>query len=471
MRTLDLGRLVLLIGGAVGLVAACSAASATGGFGQGGSASGTTGAGATTGTTGTTATGAGNGAGGGISFDAGMVTSTGTGTGAGTACVVTDMNKDMDGDGWTPAQGDCNDCDPNVNPGAIDVAPVAGPDGGLGPEVDSNCDGKFDPPVPCDTGLALNDTSGADAAKAIELCLTTTTNPATPQERTWGVLSSTYVRADGTAYPGSGPGKQVGIQSSWGTNVHVQAGENMLVLSSGYARTSSQGGACGSNSCTDEGLFNTVNAPSGFPQNSGSCPIATDIYDDIGLQVDLRAPTNATGYSFSFKFYSFEFPFWVCDNYNDQFIALVSPAPAGALNGNISFDSKHNPVSVNLGFFTVCDPSEVGLFASDCNSNGGGCPPTPTPYCPAGVGDLAGTGFDIWDGAKYNGGMDYGGAGATSWLESQAPVKGGSIFSIRFAMWDTGDNQFDSTTLVDNFKWIATAGTVEVMTNPMQGPQ
>ena len=33
---------------------------------------------------------------------------------------------------------------------------------------------------------------------------------------------------------------------------------------------------------------------------------------------------------------------------NDQFIALVDPAPKGAINGNISFDSLSNPVSVNV---------------------------------------------------------------------------------------------------------------------------
>src|SRR5579863_5599338 len=41
--------------------------------------------------------------------------------GVGTPCNVTDPNADMDHDGWSPNQGDCNDCDPNVNPGAIDV--------------------------------------------------------------------------------------------------------------------------------------------------------------------------------------------------------------------------------------------------------------------------------------------------------------------------------------------------------------
>jgi hypothetical protein len=135
----------------------------------------------------------------------------------------------------------------------------------------------------------------------------------------------------------------------------------------------------------------------------------------------LRAPVNATGYSFDFTFYSFEYPEWVCTAFNDQFVAIVDPPPEGAINGNIAFDSMTNPVSVNIAFFDVCDG------------------------CPAGTAPLAGTGFDAWDDA-----------GATSWLRTQAPVEPGSEFTIRFTIWDTGDDLFDSTVLIDNFQWLAT---------------
>jgi hypothetical protein len=156
----------------------------------------------------------------------------------------------------------------------------------------------------------------------------------------------------------------------------------------------------------------------------------------VGLEVKLRAPTNATGYAFNFRFYSFEYPEWVCTSFNDQFIALVSPAPAGSINGNICFDSQNNPVSVNVGFFDVC----AG--------------------CPAGTGELQGTGFDTWDDA-----------GATVWLESQAPVTGGEEVTIRFTIWDTGDTAWDSTALIDNFHWIANGGTVAVGTKPIPTPR
>ncbi len=372
------------------------------------------------------------------------------------------MNADMDGDGWSPAQGDCNDCDPNVNPGAIDVEPVASADGGVGAQVDSDCDGKFDPPKPCDMGLALTDVSAGDAAKAIELCQTTASVPASPKLKTWGVINSSYVHANGT--PFGNPNLQAGIQSGWGPNVHPQGGANMLAISSGAARTASQPGSCGSNTCFGSGPG--TRAP-GLPQDNPVCPPSEDINDDVVLELLIRSPTNATGFSFSFKFYSFEYHYWVCNSYNDQFIALVSPAPMGAINGNISFDSKHNAVSVNLGFFDVCDPGQKGLYASDCQQNGGTCPNPPNPYCPSGVSQLQGTGFDVWQPETSNGT-----AGATSWLMSQAPIKGGSDVTIRFAMWDTGDDAYDSTTLIDDFHWIATPGTnVVVGTTPIPMPQ
>jgi hypothetical protein len=129
----------------------------------------------------------------------------------------------------------------------------------------------------------------------------------------------------------------------------------------------------------------------------------------------------------------------------------------GAINGNISFDSASNPVSVNIAFFDVCDPAGIGNFASVC----GGCKPPPNPYCPSGIAQLQGNGFD---GA-------WGDAGGTSWLQTNAPVEPGQEFEIRFAVWDVGDTALDSTVVIDGFEWIANGGTVNVGTEPVPVPQ
>src|SRR6185503_10981231 len=128
------------------------------------------------------------------------------------------------------------------------------------------------------------------------------------------------------------------------------------------------------------------------------------------------------GYQFAFKLYSFEYPEFVCSPYNDQFVALVDPPPMGAVKGNISFDKKKHPASVNLAFFDVCDPAGIDRFALSCVGGGGDCPATPNPYCPKGMGELIGTGFEgIWYAGPWIGNED---GGATVWLQTAAPVGG-----------------------------------------------
>src|SRR3954447_17485868 len=48
-----------------------------------------------------------------------------------------DPNVDQDLDGYTPAQGDCNDCMASVNPGSVEIA---------GNNVDDDCNGVQDEP-------------------------------------------------------------------------------------------------------------------------------------------------------------------------------------------------------------------------------------------------------------------------------------------------------------------------------------
>lgn len=334
----------------------------------------------------------------------------------------TGANEDGDGDGWTKAMGDCNDCDANSNPGAVEVVVTEPDDMGVVPEPgDEDCDGVIDNPLPsCDDLLMLDDSDPMHAAAAIGLCKVSSG----PND--WGIVSANWVRANGTVLGGAN--QQYGIQTAWGPNVAVREGDSMLVLSSGHARLPGQTGSCNSLTCYGNGIGT---APAGFPQDVPACPGSTAINDDIGLEVTLRVPSNANGFSYDFDFYSFEYPEWVCTSFNDQYIALVNPPPVGSINGNISFDSLGNPVSVNIAFFEVCSG------------------------CTLGTGELSGTGFDTWDDA-----------GATSWLVTTAPVDPGTEVTIRFAIWDTGDAAWDSTVLIDNFQWIAGGGDVDVSTEP-----
>lgn len=340
-------------------------------------------------------------------------------TGEPSDCPV-DPDEDFDMDGFSVNDGDCNDCDPNVNPNALEVE-VTDPDpetGMVPAPADEDCDGVVDNVAPpCDLGLALDSTDPFDAAAAMGICKVASG----PFD--WGLQFASYVRADGTMHEAVA---QHGLQTSFGPNVAPQEGSTLLNLSSGHARIPGQPDACGSLTCQPSGAGTP---PDGFPQDVPACPGLDTINDDVALEVTLRAPSNATGYSFSFSFYSFEYPEWVCTSYNDQFIALVEPAPPGSINGNISFDSMANPVSVNVGFFDVCEG------------------------CALGTAELQGTGFDVWDDA-----------GATGWLTTTAPIEPGADVTIRFAIWDTGDQAWDSSVILDNFRWLATGGNVAVGT-------
>jgi hypothetical protein len=347
----------------------------------------------------------------------GGVNFSGPSSGSGQNCTATG-DDDFDGDGYTISDGDCNDCDPNMSPGAVEVT---NPDGVA---ADENCDGQTDePPIVCDQNLALDDADPMSGAAAMDLCETVQTHG-------FGVVSAAYVRANGTP---AAAGQHVGIQPAFGPSVSPRRGSAMLALSSGNARVPGQAGECGDVSC---GTLGAGQAPPNFPQDTPGCIGDTEINDDIALEVVLKAPTNATGMSFEFSFYSHEYPEWICTSFNDQFIALVEPAPMGSIDGNVSFDAATNPVSVNIALFDVCQG------------------------CSLGTSELTGTGFDTWG---FDGLAD---AGATSWLQTTAPVTAGQEFNIRFAIWDTGDTAYDSTVIVDNFQWIADGG-VTVETAPV----
>jgi len=399
------------------------------------------------GLTGTTGNGGGLGSGGSSTNVVGSVSAA---SGMGPGNCNTDPTIDDDGDGFTDDQGDCNDCDPNTNPDAIEVIgdPGMGMGGGGGAgggymAADENCNGMVDEaPATCDGNLAGNDVQALSAAKAIDIC------EEAGQGQGWGVVSANYVRANGAAL--ANPGLSVALVAQFGTNAVAQSGGAMLAMSSGYARPLNHPEACNGFSCNTHG---SGTPPPMFPQDVPGCAGGTTINDDVALELQLKAPSNATGYSFDFAFMSFEFPEFVCTLFNDQFIALVQPPPQGSVNGNVSFDSLGNPVSVNIALFDHCDPGASGSYTG---------PTLPSPYCPQGTAFMQGTGFNSWD-------MDDG-SGATGWLQTTAPIGANETFTIRYAIWDTFDASWDSTVLIDNFQWTAEAG-VQVGTGEVPDPK
>ncbi len=364
----------------------------------------------------------------------------GAGFDGGTTCDTAE--DDADGDGFTVLMGDCDDCDPNVNPNAIEVPTASGSQAG-----DEDCDGAIDEQdAACDEGLLLATTDAVDAARAMEICKLSS------GENDWGLVSASWVLPDGEPVPspfGAAYRLGHGVLDDFGPFVDVRQGARMLALSSGIARRPGDPLFNGHNV---NKLF-TSGQPEGFPKESPSCPGVTsgEPHDGTALELVIRTPSNATGLSFEFNFYTYEWPQYVCSEFNDVFAALLWPKPPDSDDGSISFDSLGNTVSVNSAFLSVCG----------CANN----PPSPClagaegkPFlCPFGDLELLGTGFGF-----DTEGEDH---AATSWLVTRTTVPENEQIRLRLSVHDSQDAQFDSLVLIDNFKWVANA--VGTFTEPI----
>lgn len=338
---------------------------------------------------------------------------------------------DVDGDGWTACQGDCCETTSQcgtpalVNPGAYDVA---------GDAIDDDCNGIVGP-VTCDQPAKLTDLSPDDLARAMEICQTASENPATPQEKRWGLISAQFLLANGSPPDGSVldsmRNNQTAALDNYGVNP-TRKGPTMVGMSSGKMRDKGDPDYSGFGSTygfysQPPPLYLAAHGGSLVSSQgcSGNCAAGTGANDPVLLRLRVRVPTNAKSFSYDFRFFSAEYQTYQCTQYNDFFLAMLeSQAPGIPADRNLSFDSKNNPVSVNNGFFEVC-------AKKGCNA------------CPSGTGDLSGTGMEAL-------------GGATKWLTTVAPVVPGEVMTLDLTIFDVSDDYLDSLALIDNFQWLAT---------------
>lgn len=299
--------------------------------------------------------------------------------------------------------------------GAGASTPSAGPsDPGKGdPGNDGKDPGTAPDTVLCDTGLALASTDAFDAAKAIGLC-----KKLSPQSAGWGVLEAKFTKPDGTPITSS---VSWGLLPNLGAQV-APSGQVMLALSSGAARGPNDPGYHSPSDGLDKGY--THPTPTGQPKTSSACPasepVPTEAHDGVALVLKVRVPPTAKSLSFTHQLFTADTGDYVCSQYNDAFVVLMDPKPAGT-DGNIVFDGLGDPIGINsASLLRACTPGvHKGInFA-----------------CPLGTSSLVGTGFDD--------------KSATGWLRTTVPVTGGSEITLRFAIWDSGDGILDSTVLID----------------------
>ena len=324
-----------------------------------------------------------------------------------------------------------------------------------GNQCDDDGNGVVDDTPTCDQQEVV--TGDAPAfARALGICQTLTG----AEDPRWGIVSVSYKGAYSTGSPVSDV--QHGILATYGDVILPREGAFLGVLSTGWARPYD-------NSIDPNNLQENPfkggyaaqagdphdDAPPGFPKAAIGCPIDSTVHDFIDVKLVVKVPANAQGFSFDFDFWSSEWPEYVCSSYNDSFIAYLTGAASPA--ANISFDGKGNPVSVNNGYLDRCTPSTP----TGCNVVNG---PHDVSTCPSGEAELGGTGFGAPRKA-YCTSISTPGA-ATGWLTSSAPVVPGDTITLEWMLWDTGDQNYDSTALLDHFQWSATPTTTGTQRPP-----
>ena len=325
-------------------------------------------------------------------------------------------DSDTDHDGYTPNTGDCNDSSALVNPSAIEMP---------GNLIDDDCNGQVDEPLPtCDSANSgKNDPTSL--VQALDQC-----------DKRFVLGASMNGPSDPVART---------VVDAWGV-VMPMGGKNMALLSTGIATTLTSyepqsgtafGGGVGTPFTNPAPNIDTSKACT-TPQSPQSV-----VYDYTELVVKLKAPSNATSFSFKFQFFSTEYPEWVCQGFNDQFLVLMESKGEFQMATNIAFDMQMNPITVNSGFFTVCDPK----FPTMGTAQG--------QHCTKPLSEIAGTGYERVPKSGAPGDPEAG--GSTSWLTTTAPVTPNEDVTLHFVIFDEGDGILDSAVLIDSFRWGAQA--------------
>lgn len=307
--------------------------------------------------------------------------------------------------------------------GAFSDARAGGPEDGL--DAGPSCDGDL--PV-------FGDASAF--ARAIGICR--------------GLVAASFTRGHASSEPPADG--QHGVLPAFGKVVVPREGARLGVLSTGWARAFDDVSAT---SCDPASLVHCFKqgvamqnglpvpgaTPSGHPAPAPGCATSDQVFDPISVKLEVEVPEGAGGFALDFDFFSGEWPDYVCTKYNDGFLLLVDGV-------NVALDAAGRTLSVNNAFFDRCT---VGT-QTGCR----GDPPIfGTSTCGGDLAELEGTGF--YAPGLYCNGQPSTGGGATGWLTTQAPVQAGGKLRMELLIWDTGDPKFDSTVLVDHFRWVPEA--------------
>ena len=400
---------------------------------------------------------------------------------------------DVDKDGFTVGDGDCNDNDPNVSPGAVEVP-------GMACNTGTDCP----PPNKCYDGYCrcISDQDCSSLTKCREdsdckkwpgekckgevctskwLCMKAPTGMGTPQLMVCrdnadndcdNKVDEMPTRCDDPAKLSKDKAGDMakaielcdtdltcGVEKSCPGKMLCANGKCSRILKAWYSTKSVSKARAISTRFAKSGPFVPKAGKAFAVLSSGladydpkvKCPqqgtefghkgtdpdpkaTKKNANDMIQLGLQILVPSNARSFDFDFNFFSTEYPEWVGSKYNDTFWVALS---SKKFNGNISFDSKNVPIRINNAFFSICDPYPPKPATKAM------CTKTPASKY------LTGTGY-----AKdCSGFTSIANGGATDWLRTTSPVTPGETITLVFSIFDKGDHVLDSTVLIDNFRW------------------
>lgn len=182
-----------------------------------------------------------------------------------------------------------------------------------------------------------------------------------------------------------------------------------------------------------------------------------DAYDMVALSMEVVVPTNARSLSFDFHFFTTEYPEYLDDIYNDTF--WVQMEHAGDSAKGIS------PFTGNISFDKNGTPIRLnGAFFSICDPFPS--KPKTNQMCTSPASTLTGTGYAKGECQRgYAGNFTVANGGSTGWLTTTAPVPPGKKVKLTFSIFDKGDGILDSAVVMDNFRW-----NLNPAAKPITGP-
>jgi hypothetical protein len=190
-------------------------------------------------------------------------------------------------------------------------------------------------------------------------------------------------------------------------------------------------------------------------QNVNPCGVGVDEstqvaqpHDYTELRMAVKAPINAGSFAFDFAFFSEEYPVYVCQGFNDTFLAIQTSKqfPTGQ---QIAFDANNHRINVNNAFFQDCNSCVNCVpgytFTVNCTSNS--------------LSLLNGTSYEKLLGPSTAPASQCNlshGSGGTDWLKTTSPVQPGEQFTLSWIIFDEHDGILDSSIILDHFRWHST---------------